>query len=118
MNIAWRQITPVAISILIIVLIAVLRAVSKTLAAVTATMPINIVLALWIVSAAEGGDQSDVIHFTESMLVGVGATAIFLAAVWPAARAGWDLVPMLLAGYLAWGMALVLIFGLRQVLGR
>ena len=116
-NLNWGQVGPVVVSIGIIVLIAVLRAYSKTLAAITATMPINIVLALWIIYAAEGADRATVVRFTESMLVGVGATVIFLGAVWLVARAGWGLVPMLLSGYLAWGVTLALIFGLRQLLG-
>ena len=115
MNVNWGQVGPVLISMGIIVLIAVLRAFSKTAAAITATMPINIVLALWIVYAAEGADQAAVVRFTESMLVGVGATVIFMGAVWLAARAGWGLVPMLLSGYLAWGLTLAVIFGLRQL---
>jgi hypothetical protein len=73
---------------------------------------------LWIVYAAEGGDPADVARFTAAMLRGVGATAVFLGAVWLAARAGWGLIPMLLAGYLAWGGTLALIFGLEQLLGR
>ena len=115
MNVNWGQVGPVLVSMGIIVLIALLRAVSKTAAAITATMPINIALALWIVYAAEGADPSAVVRFTESMFAGVAATAVFMGAVWLAARAGWGLVPMLLSGYLAWGVTLALIFGLRQL---
>jgi len=118
MNVTWSRIAPVAASIVIIILIALLRAWSKTLAAITATMPINIVLALWIVYAAEGGDPAGVAQFTASMLRGVGATVVFLGAVWLAARAGWGLVPMLVSGYLAWGGTLALTFGLEHLLGR
>jgi hypothetical protein len=118
MNETWRQIAPVAISILIIILIAVLRAWSKTLAAITASMPVNVVLALWIIYAAEGGDRATVVSFTGSMFVGVGATLMCVGAMWLAARAGWRLLPMFVAGYLAWGVTLVASMGLRQVLGR
>jgi len=117
MNLNWGQVGPVVVSIGILLLIALLRASSKTLAAITATMPINIVLALWLIYAAEGTDRAAIVRFTGSMLVGVGATFIFLGAVWLAARAGWGLVPMLLSGYLAWGATLALIFGLQQLLG-
>jgi hypothetical protein len=118
MNGTWSRIAPVAASIVIIILIALLRAWSKTLAAITATMPINIVLALWIVYTAEGGDPAGVAQFATSMLRGVGATVVFLGAVWLAARAGWGLVPMLVAGYLTWAGTLALIFGLERLLGR
>jgi hypothetical protein len=126
MNETWRQIAPVVISIFIIILIAVLRVWSKTLAAITATMPVTVPLALWIVYTAEGGDQTTTVSFIASMFVGVGATLACVAGtfvslsrtMWLAARTGWRLVPMLVAGYLAWGLMLVLSFGLRQVLGR
>ena len=49
MNDATRQILPVGISVLVIVSIAVLRAHSKTLAAITTTMPLKIPLAVWII---------------------------------------------------------------------
>jgi hypothetical protein len=117
MGVAWGQIAPVAVSILIIIAIAGLRAASKTLAAITATMPLNIMLALWIISAAENGEKEAMIRFTESMLVGVGATLVCVAGMWLAARVGWELVPMIVVGYLAWGGFLVVTFVVGKVLG-
>ena len=49
MSPALRQILPVIVSILIIIAVAILRNYSKTLAAIFATMPINIPLSLWII---------------------------------------------------------------------
>lgn len=103
MNDTARQVLPVIISILILILIAILRAYSKTLAAITATMPVNIPLAIWIVTSTDGGsDQAQMSKFTGSLLVGLSATVIFTVALWLAARAGLGLVPMLAVAYLAW----------------
>jgi hypothetical protein len=112
----WRQIAPVAISILIIILVAVVRAHSKTLAAITATMPITVPLALWIVYKAEGGDQAAVVSFTASLFIGVVATTACVVAMWVAARAGWRLVSIIIVGYLAWGLTCAVCLGLRHVL--
>ena len=106
MNDTLHHILPVIISILLIIVIAVAQAYSKVIAAITATMPLTIPLALWIVYAAEGNTQDDIITFTGSLFVGVAATTVFTLALWLAARAGWGLLPMLVAGYLAWASVL------------
>jgi len=49
----------------------VLQRQSKVLAAITATMPLNVALGLWIVSAASDGDQQAVAQFTGGMLVSI-----------------------------------------------
>jgi hypothetical protein len=117
MQVGWGQVAPVIISIGIILLIALLRAMSKTLAAVTATMPINIMLALWIVYAVDRGEKTAVIEFTGSMVIGVLATLACVVGMWLAARAGWRLVPIIAAGYLAWGTVLLVNLGIGQLLG-
>jgi hypothetical protein len=114
----WRQIAPVGISVLIIILVAVVRAYSKTLAAITATMPITVPLALWIVYVAEGGDQAAILHFTESLFIGVVATATCVVAMWLAAQAGWGLVPIIIVGYLAWGATWGVCISMQHVLSR
>jgi hypothetical protein len=106
MHIAWDQILPVIISILVIIAIAILQAYSKPLAAITATMPLTIPLALWVVHAAEGGDKTEVLAFTESLLIGLVATVFFAVALWLAARAGWGLAAMLAAAYGSWAAVL------------
>ena len=110
------QIVPVAISILIILLIAILRSYSNTVAAITATMPLTVPLALWIVYAAEGGDQLATTRFIESMLIGVLATLVSVLAMWWVARAGWGLVPIIVATYSAWGVFIGVFFIVRQML--
>jgi hypothetical protein len=117
MNQTVRRIAPVLASIAVILLIAVLRARSKVVAAITATMPINIALGLWIVYVAEGGEPSAVLSFIQSMFVGLVATAIWLLTVWLAARAGWDLPWLLVVGYVSWGLTIACIFAFQSVVG-
>jgi hypothetical protein len=118
MNANLQDIGPVVVSILIIIVIAVARAYSKTLAAITATMPINIMLALWIIYAGEKGDPPTMVRFTGSMVVGVVATLACVVGMWLASRAGWRIVPTITAGYLAWGVTLALIYIMRQLFWR
>lgn len=113
MNISWNQILPVCISILIIIGVAILRAHSKTLAGIIVTMPLNIPIALWITYTAERGDAGEVLEFTEGLFVGLGATVLFTLTLWIAARAGLSLIPMLLASYGTWAVALVVQYVLR-----
>jgi len=108
----WQKITPVIVSIFIIVAIASLRAYSKTLAAITATMPVNVALTLWIVYSAEDGKQAPFTEFTWSMVLGIIPTTIFVIVAWLAARMGWNIVQILLAAYGIWALSLVVIFGL------
>jgi hypothetical protein len=100
MNDTARQIFPVAISVLVIVSIAVLRAHSKTLAAITTTMPLKIPLAVWIIYSVEG--SAPLSSFTGAVLAGMGATVIFTVVLWLGARAGMGFMPMLGVAYLAW----------------
>lgn len=118
MNETWQQVLPVLISILIIVVVAVLRAYSETLAAITASMPVTIPLALWIIYSGSGGDQTAVVQFVEALLSTLVANVFFIVVIWLAARAGWRLVPSLAVGYLIWGVALGLIMGARHLLRR
>jgi hypothetical protein len=113
----WRQVLPVLISILIIVSVAVLRAHSRTLAAITATMPLNIALASWIVYANASGDRTQVVSFIGDMALAILGTVVFILALWVTARAGWRLGPMLIAGYAAWGLTLGAVMSMRYLLG-
>jgi hypothetical protein len=112
----WQQIVPVFISVGVIILIAVLRAHSRALAAITATMPLQIPLAVWIVSSANENDPIARAKFAESVFWGLGATLAFAAALWLAARAGWSTGSMILAGYAAWGTVLGVTLLLRSYL--
>lgn len=113
----WQQdILPVAVSIAIIILIAVLKNVSSTIAAITGTMPVNIPLALWIFYASKGDDPEAVSDFIGAMIMGLIPTFLFVVVAWLAARAGWKLGPTLVAGYITWGVVLGIMLGARQLL--
>lgn len=118
MNETYRRVAPVLASIAIIILIAILRERSRALAAITATMPINITLALWIITVSDGTDQETVVNFVRSMVIGVIGTLIWLLTVWLAARGGWTLPRLLLVGYLAWGLTIGAIFALQSLVGN
>lgn len=108
---------PVVISILILIAIAIIREHSRTLAAITATMPVMIPLSLWIIFTGEGGEHSGVTEFTDAMVLGIIPTVVFIIVVAIMARAGYALLSLLLGGYGAWGLTLGVVMLLRQVLG-
>lgn len=116
MEIAWARVLPVIVSIIIIITIAIVREYSKALAAVLSTMPINIALALWIVYS---GDSSTATMepFARSLMLNILPTLLFLLVAWLAARAGWGLVPILVAGYVSWAVGLGVLLLIRQILG-
>jgi hypothetical protein len=113
-----RDVVPVLISIVIIILVAVLEKQSKLFAAIAATMPVGIPLALWIVYAANGGDPAIVRRFSLDMLLSILPTVAFLVAIWLAARAGLRLIPILLIGYAVWGLGTVLLVWGQRLWGR
>jgi len=108
---------PVAASILIIIVIAVLRERSKAFAAIAATMPMNITLALWLIYSADGTTQTEVVAFVRSMAFGVFASFCWLLAVWVGARAGLRLGWLLLIGYGTWGLLLGAAVLIQSLLG-
>ena len=112
-----QNVLPVLTSIAVIMVVAILQRHSKLAAAITATMPLTMPLALWIVYASAGGDRGTTAQFTRGMLIGMVPTVGFVVAVWLAARAGTKLVPMLLVGYGVWGIILALVVALRRGLG-
>jgi hypothetical protein len=112
-----QDVIPVLLSILIIVLIAVLEKQSKLFAALVATMPLSVPLALWIVYSSNSGDKSAVSQFSLSLLLGLLPTLGFLVAVWLAARAGMKLVPMIVTGYSVWAIGAIILYLLRNTLG-
>ena len=116
MEIAWQKVLPVIVSIIIIITIAVLREYSKTLAAIASTMPVNIPLGMWIIAAGDA-DQATMQQFTAALFINIWPTIGFLLVAWLAARAGWGLVPMIAAGYVAWAIGLGAILLVRQAIG-
>ena len=117
MDIAWSKILPVIVSIIIIILVAVLREHSRTLAAIAATAPINVPLALWIIDAGSEHDSQTMTEFTGALLVNIWPSVLFLVIAWLTTRAGWSLPGILVASYAGWALGLGVIFLLRQVFG-
>ncbi|MBN1266948.1 MAG: hypothetical protein JXA25_15750 [Anaerolineales bacterium] len=107
---------PVVLSVLIIVLVAVIEKQSKAIAAVTATMPLTIPLAIWIVYSSSRGDQGEVTGFTFNLFLSILPTVTFVIAAWLAARNGARLGGILLSGYLTWGVSVGLLFTARRLL--
>jgi hypothetical protein len=112
-----QTVIPVILSILIIILVAILERHSRFFAAITATMPLGAPLALWIVYASVQGDQEAVSGFSLNMFLGFLPTMAFMLVVWIVARAGWKLGPMILSGYGAWGVGLLILVAVKRLVG-
>lgn len=112
-----QSVIPVLISIVVIVLVAVLEKQSKLFAAITATMPLNAPLALWVVYSSNAGERSAITQFSLSLLLGVIPSLAFLVAVWLAARAGMKFLPMILTGYGIWAVGTTLLYLFRNIIG-
>ena len=110
----WQGVVPVLVSIFVIIVVAIVQRYSKLVAGIAATMPLNIPLAMWVVSASTGGDAEGMRQFTQSLLVAIWPTVIFVATAWLAARLGWRVLPAIVAGYVAWGAAWLVLYGLRR----
>jgi hypothetical protein len=105
------------ISIVVLTAVAVVQRSSRLAAALTATMPLTIPLALWIVTAGAKGDPQVAAEFGRGLLWSIWPTVIFVVVVWAATRAGWRLAPTIGAGYLAWGLGAAVVIGMRRLLG-
>jgi hypothetical protein len=100
---------PVISSILIILVVALLRDRSKTLATIFATMPINMPLALWVL-ASGGPENSDALTtYVRSFIIGLVPAFIWLGLVYAGLKLGWGLLGAIAGGYAVWA---VLIGGL------
>ncbi len=109
------RVLPVVVSICIILAVAVLREYSKTFAAIAATMPINVPLALWIAFSAGDVDQTSRVQFAQGLLLGIIPTVLFLVFALIAVRSGWTLLPTIAGGYVAWGVSLLILMGMQRL---
>ena len=98
---------PIITSIVIILIVAVLRERSRTLAAILGTMPINMPLVMWIIWSSPDTTQPIMLGFVRSLVIGMIPTMLWLAIVYLALRGGWQLWTALLSGYVAWSILLV-----------
>lgn len=115
MEIAWGKIAPVIVSIIIIIFIAIIREYSKTFAAIAVTMPINLPLGIWLVYGSSTKVEME--HFTRSLAFNLVPTFAFVVIAWLAARAGWKMIPMVVAGYAGWGVGLFVLMLVRRAIG-
>jgi hypothetical protein len=96
------------------VAVTILQKQSKLIAAITATMPINVPLAMWILYSSTGGDRSSMKEFTQSLVLAIFPTVGFLLAVWLASRAEMQLGPILLISYVIWGVGVLILLALKK----
>ncbi len=101
--VSWQKAIPVVSSILIILAVAFLRERSKTLAAILATMPINIPLGLWVLFGAGDADPALVALFLRALLPGLVASLVWVGVVFALVQVGFGLWLSVLLGYAAWG---------------
>ena len=111
---SWQEISRILIAFAVIVAVALLQKQSKLIAAITATMPINVPLAMWILSSSTGGDSASMREFTRSLVLSILPTIGFLFVVWLAARANMHLAPTLVMGYAVWGLGVLILMGLNK----
>jgi hypothetical protein len=105
-----QRLFPVLASVGIILVVAVLRDRSRAAAAVLATMPINIPLALWVVSSGTNGDPQAMSDFVRSLIFGLVPAFIWLGIVFVTLRAGWNLWQAMGVGYAVWGTLIAGLF--------
>lgn len=118
MSIDWARVAPVIISIGIIVLVAIVRNYSKTLAAIAATMPINLPLGMWVVYSGSENAKADLEQFTEAAMINLVPTLIFMVVAWQVSKAGYSLVATIVIGYVGWAISLGIVFLIRALLAR
>ncbi len=109
-----QNVLPVVVSVGVIILVAILQRHSKLIAAITATMPLTVVLAYWIVYASAEGEQKAVTQFSKGLLLGIIPTFSFLITLWLASRNGLKLMPTLLVAYAVWGVGAAALILLRR----
>jgi len=109
-----EKVLPVAVSVAVIVLVAVVQERSRELAAVFAVMPLTIPLAVWIVFGRSGGDHAETARFVASMFAAYLPTVVFLAALWFGLRRAWPLSLVLAGSFAAWAALVALPYLVRR----
>lgn len=116
-NIDWGKVIPVLVSIGVIIAIAILRQYSKTIAAIAATMPINVPLGMWIVYSGGDNKQASLAEFNQAVMINIVPTVVFIFVAWQLSKAGQGAVPSIFGGYVAWAVCLGLIYVVRAQIG-
>jgi hypothetical protein len=101
---------PVITSIALILLVAVLRDRSRTWAAILATMPLNIPLAIWVIASGSENDPAIVGDTLHSIIIGMLAGVVWMAVVYGLVRAGWGVALAIGGGYVVWAVLIAALF--------
>jgi hypothetical protein len=117
MDIQWNRILPVIVSIAVIITVAILRNYSRSVAAIAAVMPINIPLGMWIIYAGEEDKHGALADFNKALLIGILPTILFMIVAWQLSKAEWDIVPIIVVGYVCWALGLGIMVGVQQLVG-
>jgi uncharacterized membrane protein (GlpM family) len=107
----------IAVSIVIIIAVAILQKQSKTIAAIVSTTPIRATLAIWVVYTAVEGSKTEMVKFNESVALSLIPTFFFAVSAWLAARAGFKLSGQLIIGYGVWAIGSLILYTFRRALG-
>ena len=97
-----EKIVPVAISVVILVLVAVLQDRSREMAAIAAVMPLTMPLAAWIVFSGSGGNHQQTADFVRSMLSAYLPTLVFIGALWYGLRHAWPFPVVIVVAFAVW----------------
>ena len=109
---SFQKIFPVLTSIGIILLVAVLRDRSRAAAAVLATMPINIPLALWVMAGGANNDPQQIAEFVRALSISLIPAFVWLGVVFVAVRAEWSVLAAIGLWYGVWAVLIITLFAL------
>ena len=110
-----EKILPVAMSVVIIVLVAVLQERSREMAAIAAVMPITMPLAAWIVFSGSGGNHHQTAEFVRSMLTAYVPTLFFVGALWYGLRQAWPFPLVIVLAFAVWAVLVALPYLIRRL---
>jgi sugar phosphate permease len=68
-----------------------------------------------IKTASARGESTAVSELSYNMFLGVLPTLVFLLVAWLAARAGWRLGSIIITGYAAWGVGLLILITVKRL---
>ena len=104
---------PVVSSIVIILIVAVVRDRSRTLAAIFAVMPINMPLALWVLASGGSDDAMVLMNYVRTLIIGLIPAFIWLGVVFIFLKLGWTLLGSIVIAYVVWVALIAALLWLR-----
>lgn len=106
--IPFHKIVQIALSVVVIAVIAWIGERYRSAAGILATMPLTIPITLIIVFQNTGGNHLQVSEFAQAAVVGIIGTVCFLLAAWWAIARACSLPVVILIGYAAWALVLLI----------